>query len=186
VQVYLPRRGGRRLLFTVNVRDPSEIESTVLERLEDYKEEAELVKYKYLIAVDTKEDVEVKVNNPFFDEEAAQAAPSKVSPKEAIEGLKLDLIGTMHDEYKHLISGVFRGVTEVAIGTVKDVVNQIISERTRTGQLHEVSQLIGNIVELAKNWDKVKAMSNELAPMIKEYLEKGVLPKEEPKGGEGK
>jgi hypothetical protein len=182
VLVYLPKRGGRRLLFTTQVNDVDEIKSVVLSELENYKDDRELKEYKYVIAVDTKEDTEVKISNPFFEESEEEEQNKKVDLKEYQQALQMDIIDTLHEAYKNtipqLLSSIITSTTNVSVGIVKDMLSSLVEEKTKRTQWGEIASLIWGVVELARNWDQVKKMSNELAPMMKDFIQKGEIPKE--------
>lgn len=182
VLVYLPKRGGRRLLFTTQVNDVDEIKAVVLSELENYKDDRELKEYKYIIAVDTKEDTEVKISNPFYEEPEEKEEKKKIDLKEYQQALQMDLIDTLHEAYKNtipqLLSSIITSTTSITTNIVKDMLQNLVEEKTRRSQWGEIASLIWGVVELAKNWDKVKTMSSEIAPMIKDFIQKGEIPKE--------
>ncbi len=178
VMVFVPRRGGRKLLSTIFVKDIDAIEQTVLSELEKFSEDFELKQYKYIIALDTNTNTEVKIENPYFDETLAQQQTKKESStKEVVEAMQIDLVSTIHEAYKQIIPTMLSSMTSTMVSTVKDTVTALVEQKSQTSQWRDIAMLIGNIVELARNWEQVKKMSGELAPMIKQAIEKGEIPK---------
>jgi len=182
VLVYLPKRGGRRLLFTTQVNDVDEIKAVVLSELENYKDDRELKECKYIIAVDTKEDTEVKISNPFYEEPEEEEPKKKIDIKEYQTALQMDIIDTLHEAYKNtipqLLSSIMTSTTNVTVSVVKGMLEGLVEEKTKRSQWGEIASLIWGVVELARNWDQVKQMSSEMAPMIKDIIQKGEIPKE--------
>jgi len=176
IMVFVPRRGGRKLLFTTFVNDIDRIEENVLSELEKYSDDVELKQYKYIIALDTKTNTEVKINNPYFDESTVQETKKTSSKQELFESMQIDMAATIHEAYKQMIPSLISSMTQTMVNVVKDTVTTLIEQKQSSSQWKDIAMLISSIVELARNWDKVKVMSNEIAPMIKQYIETGKLP----------
>ena len=176
IMVFVPRRGGRKLLFTTFVNDIDKIEENVLSELEKYSDDYELKQYKYIIALDAKTNTEVKIDNPYFDESMIQETRKTSSKQELIESMQIDMAATIHEAYKQMIPMLVSSMSQTMVSVVRDTISSLVEQKQSISQWRDVAALIGNIVELAKNWDKVKQMSSEIAPLIKQYIETGKLP----------
>jgi len=177
VMVFVPRRGGRKLLFTSYVSDVDKIEEAVLSELEKYSDDYDLKQYKYIIALDSKTNTEVKIDNPYFDEGMAVSEKLKNPKQDLKDAIELDLVDTVLNSYKSVIPQLVSAMSSTMVSTVKDTISQLVEQKQSTSQIRDLALLIGNLVELAKNWDKVKVMSGEIAPMIRMAMETGQIPK---------
>lgn len=194
--VFLPRRGGRKLLFTTNVKDESEIQEKVLSELEKYSEDLDIKSYKYVIALDTKTNTEVKVDNPYYEEVEVDKKKDRIpSISEVMEVAYLDIIDKLTSAYSQAIPKIITKTTDITINTIQNMIQSYAEEKSKGSRIRDIAMLISGIVEMAKNWDKVKAMSEELVPKVMEYLKKasleapaidlqsGLQPSQQPQGG---
>jgi len=173
IMVFLPRRGGRKLLFTTNVKDESEIQEKVLSELEKYSEDLDIKSYKYVIALDTKTNTEVKVDNPYFEEIEVEKRKDKLpSISEVMEVAYLDIIDKLTSAYSQAIPKIITKTTDITINTIQNMIQSYAEEKSKGSRVRDIAMLISGIVEMAKNWDKVKAMSEELIPKVMDYLKK--------------
>lgn len=176
IMVFLPRRGGRKLLFTTNVKDESEIQEKVLSELEKYSEDLDIKSYKYVIALDTKTNTEVKVDNPYYEEIEVDKKKDKIpSISEVMEVAYLDIIDKLTSAYSQAIPKIITKTTDITINTIQNMIQSYAEEKSKGSRIRDIAMLISGIVEMAKNWDKVKAMSEELVPKVMEYLKKASL-----------
>lgn len=176
IMVFLPRRGGRKLLFTTTVKDETEIQEKVLSELEKFSEDLDIKSYKYVIALDAKTNTEVKIDNPYFEESAVQKEKAKLpSPSELLEVTYLDIIDKVTNAYSQALPKIITKTTDITINTIQDMIKGIAEERVRGSKLRDIAMLIQGIVDLARNWDKVKKMSEEVAPKLLEVMSKAQL-----------
>jgi len=177
ILIFLPRRGGRKLLATTLAKDETEIEEKVLSKLEDFKDDVEIRGAKYVIAIDTKTNTEVKVENPFFDEALApqpkkEKETGEVSLKEAIEG---ELLLEVVESVKRIIPTVVSGLTTGVVDIYRDSVKKMLESESRRSELSGIANLIMSLVMLAQNWDKIKKLFEEASPILKKIMS-GELP----------
>ena len=112
--VMLPRRGGRKILFKVKAKDPSEASEKALARLEEMQDSPELRSYKYIILMDSKTLNEFKIDNPFFheeEEEETKQQRKRVITKDDIEQLT---IASVVEQIPQLVSSVFNIAMNIA------------------------------------------------------------------------
>lgn len=184
IMVFLPRRGGRKLLFTAQVKDESEIQEVVLRELEKYQDDSDIKGYKYIIALDTATNTEVKIDNPYFevsDVEVSGRVKKMPNPDEIMSLAYLEIIDKLSEAYSQTLPKVISKTTDITINTIQHLIEGMATEKVRGSQIRDLAQLVSGIVDLAKNWDKVKAMSQDIAPQIMALM-KGEPPAGVPAG----
>ena len=161
-QVYLPRRGGRRFLFSVKAKDPDQAREKVLERLEDFREDPSLKPVKHILIIDTKEDTEIRIDNPYFDAEEYERLknPSKPSIKEFVEASQIDVMNTyveaINRQLPSMISGLFKGTVQTITSVVDELAKQRLNlQQDPTKPLANIAMFVQSIVLLAQHRDKV-------------------------------
>jgi len=163
VMVFLPRRGGRRLLFTTTVNGIDEIEPKVLEELEDLKEDVELRGYKYIIATDTKDNTEIRIKNPYFDEELAAAETKKAPSKEDLAtAAQLDLLETFLNTYKQFVPELLKTAFTSTADALKEAFKRMVTpEEKKENTIADWANFINSLVNLATHKYEVKGLVEE-------------------------
>ncbi len=166
---FLPRRGGRKLLFSVKAKDIDEAIQLVYDKLEtDYSEDMEIKGYKHVIVFDNANSEEYKINNPMYDREIAReqvGGSSKMDPQKLVTAFQLDLMDSMLDSIKATIPHVMQTLLTSNIDIWKELTKKMVegaSKPDHTSQLKNIAEFIQSIVLLAKNKDEVKALIQEL------------------------
>lgn len=163
VMAFLPRRGGRKFLFAIKVNDVDEITQKVTEKLEEYKDDIEIKQYRYIIAVDTNENVEVKVTNPYFDEETVKEQSSQKVTKEDLQGLvQLELAETMLEAYKEFIPQLINVLFTSTADALKESFKKLVSKKEEGTSLKDIAQFVQSLVFLAQNKDSVKGLLKDV------------------------
>ena len=167
--VYLPRRGGRRFLFAIKAKDETDAKNKTLEKLEEYADDPSIKESKYLLTIDTKNDVEIKVDNPYYDETLVVKQRTKNPTfEDFMEATVADMVNNytkaINEAFPKLTSGLVTGVTKTLVEATDSLVKaKLGTQPDPTKPIADVAQIILAIVELAKNKDKVK----ELLSMLK-------------------
>jgi len=169
VMVFLSKRGGRRLLFTTTVNDVDEIEGKVLEELEELKEDVEVKGAKHIIAIDTRNNYEVKIKNPYFDEEyLVETTGRKPSKDDLTTAAQLDLLETFLNTYKQYVPELLKTSFTATADALKETFKRMVTpEEKKETTIADWANFINALVNLAMHKDEVKAMVREVFKELK-------------------
>jgi hypothetical protein len=161
--VFLSKRGGRRLLFTTTVNDVDEIEPKVLSELEELKEDVEIKGAKHIIAIDTKNNYEVKIKNPYFEEEyLVETTGRKPTKEDLATAAQLEMLETFLNTYKQYMPELLKVSFTATADALKEAFKRMVTpEERKENTIADWANFINSLVNLAKHKDEVKALVQE-------------------------
>jgi len=163
VMVFLSKRGGRRLLFTTTVNDVDEIEPKVLSELEELKEDVEIKGSKHIIAIDTRNNYEVKIKNPYFDEEYLVETTGRKPTKDDLAiAAQLEMLETFLNTYKQFFPELLKTAFTSTADALKEAFKHMVTpEEKKENTIADWANFINSLVNLAAHKDDVRALVEE-------------------------
>ncbi len=170
--VQIPRQGGSYMIGTVEAKDLEDAKDTAMELLETELRNPTVRRAKYYHLVDTDNGQRIKVKNPFYDPALAEKKKDKeINPKELEEYTYLQILDNLGKSMGKFIPQLFDTMIKANMDMITEMSKEMIKRQVQGNtydNLYKIGFFISQLVELAKNKDKV-------IDLVKDLKESGVL-----------
>jgi len=160
------------LLTSFKCSSIDEASTKVLDEISQFEDDPEIRQYKNLILLDTKDNVEIRVENPYFDGSMVEKK-EKVTKADLAEAAQLDMMQTVIETYKQFVPQLMQTLIVATSDALKESFKKLVSGESEQPSVKDYAELIKSIVMLAQNKDAVKGLLKEAAGELKDVVKEG-------------